>query len=127
QYVQAPPPRFGQCRSHDVHRDPTDLDVHLKTSYAPLGAGDLEVHVAIVILGAHDVGEDPEPLAFLDEAHGDARDWRPQGYAGVHQGHGGAAYGGHGGGAVGLQDVGDNADSIRELFLRRQHRFDRPV
>jgi hypothetical protein len=38
-----------------------------------LGAGDLEVHVAEVILVAEDVGEHREALAFEDEAHGDAR------------------------------------------------------
>ena len=36
-------------------------------------AGDLEVHVAEVILGALDVGEDDVVVALLDEAHRDAR------------------------------------------------------
>ena len=35
------------------------------------GAGDLEVHVTEVILGALDVGEDDVVVALLDEAHGD--------------------------------------------------------
>ena len=39
-----------------------------------LGAGDLEVHVAEMILVAEDVGEHREVLAFEDQAHGDARD-----------------------------------------------------
>ena len=42
------------------------------------GAGDLEVHVAEVILVAEDVGEHREALAFLDQAHGDAGDRRAQ-------------------------------------------------
>ena len=37
------------------------------------GAGDLEVHVAEVILGALDVGEDDVIVALLDQPHGDAR------------------------------------------------------
>ena len=37
------------------------------------GAGDLEVHVAEVVLGALDVGEDDVVVALLDEAHRDAR------------------------------------------------------
>ena len=37
-----------------------------------LGARDLEVHVAEVILVAEDVGEDGEVLAFEDQAHRDA-------------------------------------------------------
>ena len=39
---------------------------------ALLGAADLEVHVAQVILVAEDVGQHRDPVAFLDEAHGDA-------------------------------------------------------
>ena len=35
------------------------------------GAGDLEVHVAEVVLGALDVGEDDVVVALLDEAHRD--------------------------------------------------------
>ena len=40
------------------------------------GAGDLEVHVAEVVLVAEDVGEDADLVAFLDEAHRDAGDRR---------------------------------------------------
>ena len=39
-----------------------------------LGAGDLEVHVAEVVLDAGDVGEDGVVVALLDEAHRDAGD-----------------------------------------------------
>ncbi len=35
-------------------------------------AGDLEVHVAVMIFGAGDVGEDGVVVAFLHQAHGDA-------------------------------------------------------
>jgi hypothetical protein len=41
-----------------------------------VGAGDLEVHVAEMILVAEDVGQHREALAFLDQAHGDAGDGR---------------------------------------------------
>ena len=37
-------------------------------------AGDLEVHVAVVIFGAGDVGEDGVLVAFLHQAHRDAGD-----------------------------------------------------
>ena len=47
-------------------------------------AGDLEVHVAEVVLVAEDVAEDREVLAFEDQAHGDAGDRALQGNAGVH-------------------------------------------
>ena len=42
-----------------------------------LGAGDLEVHVAEVVLGALDVGEDDVVVAFLHQAHRDAADRAP--------------------------------------------------
>ena len=41
-----------------------------------VGAGDLEVHVAEVVLDAGDVGEDDVVVALLDQAHRDARDRR---------------------------------------------------
>ncbi len=37
-------------------------------------AGDLEVHVAVVVLRAEDVREDRDAVALLDEPHRDARD-----------------------------------------------------
>ena len=41
------------------------------------GAGDLEVHVAEVVLDAGDVGEHDVVVALLDEAHRDAGDRAP--------------------------------------------------
>ncbi len=43
---------------HDLGGDALDLDVHLQGGDALDGAGDLEVHVAQVVFGAQDVGED---------------------------------------------------------------------
>jgi hypothetical protein len=52
---------------HDLGRDARDLDVHLQRGDAVLGARDLEVHVAEVILVAKDVGQDPVgPVIFQD-------------------------------------------------------------
>ena len=62
---------------HDLLRDAGDLDVHLEGRDALARACDLEVHVAEVILGALDVGEDDVVVALLDEAHGDAADRVP--------------------------------------------------
>ena len=64
---------------------PRDLDVHLQRGDAVRCAGDLEVHVAEVILVAEDVADHREVLAFEDQAHGDARDRALQRNAGVHQ------------------------------------------
>ena len=67
-------PRLLERVSHDLLRDAGDLDVHLQRGDARGGAGDLEVHVAEVVLRALDVGEDDVVVALLDEAHGDAGD-----------------------------------------------------
>ena len=45
---------------HDLLGDALDLDVHLQRGDAFRGAGDLEVHVAEMILVAEDVGEHGE-------------------------------------------------------------------
>ena len=42
--------------------DAGDLDVHLERGDALAGAGDLEVHVALVVFHAGDVGEDREAV-----------------------------------------------------------------
>ena len=57
---------------HDLLGDRGDLDVHLQRGDALVGAGDLEVHVAEMILVAEDVGQHGEAVALLDQAHGDA-------------------------------------------------------
>src|SRR5678816_935218 len=49
-----------------------------------LGPGHLEVHVAEVVLGAQDVGEHRDLVAFLDQAHGDAGARRLHRDAGIH-------------------------------------------
>jgi hypothetical protein len=77
--------RLAQRLPHDLDGDPGDLDVHLQRGDALLGPGDLEVHVAVVVLGAHDVGQDGHPVAFLDEPHGDPGHRRLDRHTGVHQ------------------------------------------
>ena len=52
--------------------DAADLDVHLQGGDALARAGHLEVHVAVMVFGAGDVGQDGVLLAFLHQAHGDA-------------------------------------------------------
>ncbi len=113
--VQAAVARLVQRDLHDLRRDALDLDVHLQRGDAVAGAGDLEIHVAEVILVAEDVGQHLEarclpstrpmatpatgaligtPASISDEA--------------------GAAHARHGAGAVGLEDFRDHADHVRE-------------
>ena len=75
----------GQRDRHDLLGDALDLDVHLQRGDAAIGAGDLEVHVTQVIFVTEDVGQHREAVAFLDEAHRDAREVRLQRHAGVHE------------------------------------------
>jgi hypothetical protein len=77
--------RLSEGLAHDVDRHAGDLDVHLERGDALVGARDLEVHVAVVVFAAHDVGEDADLLAFLDEAHGDARHRRLERHPRVHE------------------------------------------
>src|SRR5574338_640964 len=49
--------RLRQRGAHDFFGDAVDLDIHLQRGNAIAGAGHLEVHVAEVILVAHDVGQ----------------------------------------------------------------------
>ena len=83
-------------------------------------AGDLEVHVAVVVLGARDVGEH-RPLAGLlvhHEAHRHAGDRRLERHAGVHQRQRAAADRRHRRRAVRFEDVGDDADACTGIPLR---------
>src|SRR5437764_810773 len=68
----ARPLRLLERVTHDLLRDAGDLDVHLKRGDAVAGPGDLEVHVAEVVLRALDVGQDHVVVAFHDETHRDA-------------------------------------------------------
>src|SRR3954469_10844561 len=86
---------LGQRVAQDVEGDTRDLDVHLQRGDAAIGAGDLEVHVAEVVLDAGDVGEDGVVVPLLDEAHGDAGDGPLERHARVHQRQRRAAHRGH--------------------------------
>src|SRR4051794_7255964 len=118
---------LGQGLAHDLERDARDLDVHLQRGDAVRGAGDLEVHVAQVVLDAGDVGQDRVVVALLDQAHGDAGDRPLERHAGVHEAERRAADRRHRGRAVGLQDVRHDADRVREGFLVGDHRDQRAL
>src|SRR4051794_36728235 len=113
--------------TEDVEGDARDLDVHLEGGDALGGAGDLEVHVAEVVLHARDVREDDVVVALLDQAHRDARHGALDRHARVHEGQRGAADGRHRGRPVGLEDVRHDTDRVRELVGRRDHRHQGPL
>ena len=111
QNVKSAGPRLVECFAHDLRRNPGDLDVHLQRGDALAGTGDLEIHVAVVILGARDVGENGVPAVRLveDQSHRDSGHGTLHGHAGVHQREGAAADAGHGRRAVGFENVRDDA------------------
>ena len=83
-------------RPDDLGADAVDLQVELDAGDAVLRAGDLEVHVAEVVLVADDVGEqDPLRVGFLDQADRDAGDRIADRHAGGHQAQRRAADAGH--------------------------------
>src|SRR5215813_10356024 len=82
-----------------------DLDVHLERGDSLARPGDLEVHVAVMILGAGDVGQDRILLVFHDQPHRHASYGRLDRHAGVHQRKSSAADRGHRGRAVRFGDV----------------------
>src|ERR1035437_581736 len=112
---------------HDLLRDTGDLDVHLECGDAVPGPGDLEVHVAEVVLHTLDVGQDHVVVAFLDETHRDTGDRRLDRHAGVHERQRRAADGAHRRGAVRLESLGHDADRVREVLGRRDHRLERAL
>ncbi len=109
-------PGLGQRRAHDLRRDAGDLDVHLQRGDAFGRAGDLEVHVAVVIFGAGDVGEDRELAGLLvdDQPHRHAGHRRLDRDARVHHRQTAAADRGHRRAAVRFEDVGHDANRVRE-------------
>src|SRR4030088_1508279 len=91
---------------HDLLGDAGDLDVHLQRGDADIGAGDLEVHVAEMILVTENVRQHREARAFQDETHGDTRRRPFQGNARIHQRQRGAADRSHRRRPVRLGDLG---------------------
>ncbi len=81
--------------AHDLGRDALDLDIHLHGGDAFSRTRHLEVHIAVVIFRAGNIGEDGVGIAFLDEAHGDPGHWSLEGNARIHQRNRRPANGGH--------------------------------
>src|SRR5229473_6057634 len=105
--------RLREGFAHHADGDAQDLDVHLQRGDTRAGAGDFEVHIAVVVFGSGNVREDGVFLVVTnDEPHGDARASGLHGHAGVHQGERSAADGGHGRGTIGFQNVGDQAHGV---------------
>src|SRR4029077_7524204 len=102
--------------AHHADGNAEDLDVHLQRGDSRARAGDFEVHVAVVVFGPGDVGEDGVFLVVTDdEAHGNTRAGGFHRNAGVHQGERAAADGGHGRGTIGFQNVRYEAHGVGKI------------
>ena len=119
------------CQRMITERDAADLDVHLQGGDARFGARDLEVHVAVVVLGARDVEIEDRPLAgrlVQHEAHRRAGDRRAEQHAGIHHRQGAAADRGHRRRSVRLRGCRTRcARYVEELLFGRHHRHERPL
>ena len=115
---------LGERLTHDLERDALHLDVHLERGDALVGAADLEVHIAVVVLEALDVGEHGVLALLEDETHRDAADHGLDRHATVHQRERRAAGGGHRRRAVRLERLAHDPDRVWELLLRRDDRPD---
>src|SRR4029077_1674855 len=93
-----------------------NFQIELDARDAPAGARHFEVHVAEVVFVTHDVGQQHKAVLFLDQADGDAGHRIGNGHAGVHEGQSAAAHAGHAARAVRFENVGDNANRVRELI-----------
>ena len=122
--VQPARPGLLERFPHDGGGDAADLDVHLQGGDARRGARDLEVHVAVVVLGPGDVAEHGvAPRGLVDDqAHGHPGHRCREGDAGVHHGQRAAAHRGHRRRPVRLQDVGDHPYRVGERLFAGQHR-----
>ena len=109
--------RLRQSFTHDLGRDSADLDIHLKRSDTVSRAGDFEIHIAVMILGAGNVRENGVLLAFFHQPHGHARNRSFQRNAGIHQGKRRSTHGCHGRRSIRFQNVRDYAHRVRPLVF----------
>ena len=63
---------LGQRLAHDLRSDAGNFNIHLQRSDAIFRSRNFEIHVAVMIFRASDVGEDGVLLALLHQSHGDS-------------------------------------------------------
>ncbi len=88
-------------------------------------AGDFEVHIAVMIFGARDVGQDGVFVAFLHQTHRHAADRSGDRHARIHQRDAGAADGRHRTRTVRFENVAHHAQRVGETVFVGNHRADR--
>ncbi len=104
-----------------------DLDVHLQSGNTLCRPGNLEVHVAVGVLRTLDVRQDDTCRAFLHETHGNPCNRSLYGNTSIHQGQRASTDRCLRSRSVGLENLRDNADRIREVCFVRNHRQQRSL
>ena len=66
--------RLRQRLTHDLRRNPGDLDIHLQRGDPLPRPRNFKIHVAVMIFGPGNVAQDRILVAFLHQPHCDARD-----------------------------------------------------
>src|SRR5215472_127091 len=122
QNEQASAQGLGHGFAHDLGRDAGNLDIHLQGGDPVASSCDFEVHVAVVVFGACDVGQDGVLLGFLHQTHRHPGYGCAQRNPGIEQGKRRAADRGHRRGAVGLENVGDDPHGIGPLLFCGEYR-----
>src|SRR5574344_2472019 len=102
----------------EVPGEAAELEGDLEVGDALAGSADLEVHVAAVVFGTEDVGDENllRLVGVREQADRDAGDGALQRHARVHKGEAAVADRRHRRGAVGAHDLGDDADRVREII-----------
>ena len=113
-----------QGRCQDVGGYAVDLGVQLEGRHEVGRTGNLEVHVAKGVLGPQDVGEGHVLTIQVDEAHGDSGNRSLDRHTGIHHREARRAHRRHRGGAVGRQNLGNEAQRVGELIKGRQDRHE---
>src|SRR5579871_743963 len=111
--------------THDLWRDSHDLDVHLQCRNTLASTSHLEVHITIVILSARNIGENGILIALLHQPHSHTGNRSLNRNPSLHQRQRGSAHGSHRRRSIRLQNVGDDAQSIRRLIFSWQHSLNR--
>ena len=125
--VQPSALRLRQRFAHNLRSDAGHFNIHLQRGDAILRSGNFEVHIAVVIFCACDVGENGILLAFLHQSHCNARNRSLQRNARIHQRKRSPANRRHRRRSIRLQNVGHHAHRVRPRLFRRQHARNRAL
>src|SRR5579859_1952568 len=113
--------RLREGFAHHGNANAEDLDIHLKSRDTCASARDFEVHVAVMVFGSGDVGEDRILLVIAhDQAHRNSCARRLQRNAGIHESQGAAANGGHRRRTIGFENVRNEAHGVGKVRLGRK-------